>query len=75
MSELKQIVYHDPDEDRQLEVQFFPNALFFSIEFSIKEGMRAESFKLTRMEARQLAEHILEIIPDQSILEDNLDAI
>ena len=75
MSELKQIVYHDPDEDRHLEVQFYPNALYFSVEFQVKTGMQAESFKLTSLEARELAELILETIPDNSILDANLDAI
>jgi hypothetical protein len=75
MSELKNIVYHDGDEDRHLEIQFYPDALFFSIEFQIKAGMQAESFKLTRMEARELAWLILETIPDNSVLDANIDAI
>jgi len=75
MRELNNIVYYDRDEDRQLEVQFFPDALFFSVVISVKDGVKAESFMLTSIEARHLAQDILEIIPDQSILDANLDAI
>lgn len=80
MSELQSIVFHDmQDEDRQLEIQLFPDRLYISIEWPVGKGglggMRAESFELTAEEARRVAKDILETIPDPMILEDNLAAI
>lgn len=80
MSELQSVVFHDEnDEDRILEIQFAPDALYISIEWPVGKGglggMRAESFELTAEEARRIAHDILERIPDPMILEDNLAAI
>ncbi len=82
MSELQSIVFHDlQDDDRQLEIQFFPDRLYISIEWPVGKdrgglgGMRAESFELNAEEARRIARDILERMPDPMILEDNLAAI
>ena len=52
MSELKQIVFHSNEEDeRNLEIQFFKDNLYISIEWLVGKGglggIRAESFELT----------------------------
>jgi hypothetical protein len=80
MSELNNIVFRANDEEEHgLELQFFQDKLFISINWLVGKGglggVRAESFKLDAEEARRIAKDILERIPDPMILEDNLAAI
>jgi hypothetical protein len=69
MSKLQSIVFHDlQDEDRLLEIQFFPDRIYISIEWPVGKGglggMRAESFELTAEEARRTAIDILDRFPE-----------
>lgn len=64
MSKLQSVVFHDlQDEDRLLDIQFFPDRIYISIEWPVGKGglggMRAESFELTSEEAQRIATDIL----------------
>jgi hypothetical protein len=74
MNTLQKIVYHDDDDcGCRLEVQFFDDKIYFSSWLGKLNSVF--KFKLDAVQARSLAEDILEIIPDPAILEDNLAAI
>ena len=80
MGKLQERIFHANDlEEHNLELQFFDDKLYISIEWLVGKGglggVRAESFELSAEEARSLAKDILERIPDPMILEDNLAAI
>lgn len=60
-SQLKEVVFHANDKDKHmLELQFFKDKLFVSIEWAIKGGIRAESFELSAEEALRIANDIKE---------------